>query len=252
LPLSETIRDGGYDVESIFVVASAGAVLSPSVKEKLEEVFPDVMIVNSFGSTETGHQGSAMPGSESGREGRPSFEMDATNTVLDEDLKPLSPGDGRIGRLARSGRVPVGYYKDEEKTRERFVTVDGVRWVLPGDFATIEEDGRITVYGRGANCINTGGEKVFPEEVESALKGHPAVMDCLVVGLPDERWGQRVAAVIEPRPGETIDFASVDAHVRKHVAAYKCPKEVFVCEKVERRARVCPAPARTRRCAPLC
>jgi acyl-CoA synthetase (AMP-forming)/AMP-acid ligase II len=154
--------------------------------------------------------------------------MDETNTVLDENLKPLLPGDGQIGRLARSGRLPVGYYKDEEKTRERFVVVDNVRWVLPGDFATIEEDGRITVYGRGANCINTGGEKVFPEEVEEALKSHPDVYDALVVGVDDPKWMQRVVAVVQPRNDARPSLEDLQTHCRTVVAGYKIPRELFL------------------------
>ncbi len=225
---------GKYDLESLFAIASAGAVLSPVVKDQLQELLPDTMVLNNFGSTETGHQGSAMPGEETGREGRPSFFMDESNTVFDDDLKPIEPGSGKIGRLARGGRIPLGYYKDPEKTAERFVEIDGVRWVLPGDFATIEDDGRVTVYGRGSVCINSGGEKVFPEEVEEALKSHPDVFDALVVGVPDEKWMQRVAAVVQPRPGKTPDLESIQTHCRKHVAGYKIPRQVHLVDTVQR------------------
>jgi acyl-CoA synthetase (AMP-forming)/AMP-acid ligase II len=161
--------------------------------------------------------------------------MDAgTNAVFDDDNRPLAPGSGQIGWLARGGRVPLGYYKDEEKTRARFVAIDGVRWVLPGDRATVEVDGRITVFGRGSGCINTGGEKVFPEEVEEVLKSHPDVFDALVVGIEDERWMQRVAAVVEPRRGRAPTLEELQEHCRKHVAGYKAPRQLALVDKVHR------------------
>ncbi|HMJ10078.1 MAG TPA: acyl-CoA synthetase [Polyangiaceae bacterium] len=224
-----------YNTGSLFVIASAGAVLSPTIKEQLRAVFPDIMLVNSFGSTEAGHQGSALPGAEIGVEGRPSFYMDAeTNAVFDDERRPIQPGSGKIGWLARGGRVPLGYYKDTEKTAERFVTIDGKRWVLPGDFATVEADGRITVFGRGSHCINTGGEKVFPEEVEEALKSHPDVFDALVVGVEDPRWMQRVAAVVEARPGKQLTLDELQQHCRERIAGYKIPRQVSLVERVMR------------------
>jgi acyl-CoA synthetase (AMP-forming)/AMP-acid ligase II len=230
-----TSSERKYDTSSLMVIASAGAVLSPTVKEQLRAALPNVMVLNNFGSTEAGHQGAAMPGSETGADGRPAFYMDAaTNAVFDDDHRPIEPGSGTIGWLARGGRVPVGYYKDEEKTRARFVTVDGVRWVLPGDRATVEADGRITVYGRGSGCINTGGEKVFPEEIEEVLKSHPDVFDALVVGIDDERWMQRVAAVVEPRSGRSPTLDEVQTHCRKHLAGYKVPRELKIVDKVQR------------------
>jgi len=236
-PIVEALnaKSDDTDVSSLMVVASAGAVLSPTVKEQLSQALGGAMVLNSFGSTESGHQGSAMPGSETGQEGRPSFFMDPnTNAVFDDDLKPVEPGSGKLGRLARGGRLPLGYYKDTEKTDQRFITIDGKRWVLAGDFATVEADGRITVYGRGSVCINTGGEKVFPEEVEETLKGHPDVYDALVVGIEDERWMQRVAAVVQPRDGAAPSIKSLQDHCREHVAGYKIPRDVIIVPKVER------------------
>ncbi len=220
---------------TLLIIASAGAVLSDTVKEQFQKTLGSIMIINSFGSSESGHAGHALPGMDKGKDGRASFKMDDTATVLDEaTFQPLERGSGQIGKYARSGRLPLGYYKDEAKTADTFKLINGKRHVIPGDYATIEADGRITLLGRGAVCINSGGEKIFPEEVESVLKAHPAIMDVLVVGLPDERWGQRVAAVIEGRPTATLDAASIEAHVRKHLAGYKCPKQLFVCPKVER------------------
>lgn len=224
-----------YDTGSLFVVASAGAVLSPTVKEQLRQVLPNIMVVNSFGSTEAGHQGSALPGADTGLDGRPSFFMDLqTNAVFDEGHRPIEPGSGKIGLIARGGRIPLGYYKDEAMTAARFVVIEGKRWVLPGDYGTVEPDGRITVFGRGSGCINTGGEKVFPEEVEEALKSHPDVFDALVVGVDDERWMQRVAAVVEPRPGQEPSLDALQQHCRARIAGYKLPRQLALVPKVAR------------------
>lgn len=218
------------DISSLFVVSSAGAIFSESVQQRIREILPMGLVLNSFGSTEAGHQGTAMPGTS----GRLTFTMDETCTVLDDDLRPLEPGSGEVGRLARSGRLPVGYYKDPEKTARTFKTLGGKRWVLPGDMATVEADGRIRVLGRGAVCINSGGEKVYPEEVEEALKAHPAIHDALVVGVPDDRWGERVAAVVSLRAGQQATADEVQEHARAHVAGYKTPREVHFVDAVPR------------------
>jgi acyl-CoA synthetase (AMP-forming)/AMP-acid ligase II len=225
----------GRKTPRLMIIASAGAILSDAVKDEIKQKCGSVMIINSFGSSESGNSGHAMPGMDKGTEGRVSFRMDDTAAVFDEESwTRIEKGSGKVGKYARTGRLPLGYYKDAQKTADTFRELEGKRWCIPGDYATVEVDGRITLFGRGAVCINSGGEKIFPEEVESALKGHPDVMDVLVVGLPDERWGQRVAAVIEPRPGATLAFASIDEHIRKLVAGYKCPRQVFACSKVER------------------
>jgi len=155
-------------------------------------------------------------------------------TVLDEDGHPIEPGSGKIGMVARSGRLPLGYYKDPEKTAERFKELNGKRWVVPGDFATVEPDGRITFLGRGSKCINTGGEKVFPEEVEEALKAHPDIIDALVVGVPDPRFGSKVAAVFNTRGNKQLSLEDVQEHCRKHVAGYKIPRQIAITETVSR------------------
>jgi acyl-CoA synthetase (AMP-forming)/AMP-acid ligase II len=235
-PLVDALREanGKYDTSSLIVIASAGAILSDSVKEAMQEVLPSTMVLNNFGATETGHQGtSGAFGGEAGG-GRPSFFMDDSSTVIDDEGKPIEPGSGKMGKLARSGRLPIGYYNDPEKTRATFFEIDGKRWVVPGDLATVEADGRITVFGRGAVCINSGGEKIFPEEVESALKAHPAVMDAVVVGVPDERWGQRVAAIVETRPGHSVTLEILEAHCRTRIAGYKVPRQLTVVDKVAR------------------
>jgi acyl-CoA synthetase (AMP-forming)/AMP-acid ligase II len=154
--------------------------------------------------------------------------------VIDDEGKPVEPGSGKIGRIARSGNVPLRYHKDPEKTAATFITIDGVRYSIPGDFARVEEDGSVTLLGRGSNCINSGGEKIFPEEVEGALKSHPDVFDAIVVGVPDERFGSRVAAVVQPRPGKEPTLDELDAHVRKHIAGYKVPRELHLVDEMRR------------------
>jgi acyl-CoA synthetase (AMP-forming)/AMP-acid ligase II len=170
-------------------------------------------------------------------DGPPRFAVDAQTTVLDDDGSPVAPGSGVVGRLARRGRIPLGYWNDPEKTARTFPTVDGVRWAVPGDLATLEADGTVTVFGRGSVSINTGGEKVFPEEVESALKAHPSVFDAVVVGVPDERWGERVAAVVQPRHGageSDLDVDELAAHCRRHLAGYKVPRSLVLVDEVVR------------------
>jgi 3-oxocholest-4-en-26-oate---CoA ligase len=220
------------DVSSLFVISSAGAVLSPSVQHQLTDLFPNIMIVNAFGSSETGFNGSAAPGTaDKGL----IFQGNERTTVLDDDLKPVAPGSGVVGRVAQKRRVPVGYYKDPEKTAQTFIEIDGERWVLMGDMATVEEDGTITVFGRGSVCINTGGEKVYPEEVEAALKAHPAIFDAVVAGVPDQRFGERVAALIQVRseiPSPSTD--EVIEHCRTLLAGYKVPRVVVVVDEVLR------------------
>ena len=233
IPLIEELRAGGYDMSNLAVIASAGAILSASVQAEIEELLPDVMIINSFGTSESGDLGRAA-GDEDSHEGRPSFYMGDDVTVLDEDGNQIEPGSGKIGLVARSGRLPLGYYKDAEKTAERFKEFNGKRWVVPGDFATIEEDGRITFLGRGSKCINTGGEKVFPEEVEEALKAHPRIIDALVVGVPDPRFGSKVAAVFNTRESEQLSLEEVQQHCRKHIAGYKVPRQITITETVSR------------------
>jgi acyl-CoA synthetase (AMP-forming)/AMP-acid ligase II len=154
--------------------------------------------------------------------------------VLDDDLRPVHPGSGVVGRLATTGRIPLGYHRDEEKTAKTFVEVDGVRWVLPGDMATVEADGSVTVFGRGSLVVNTGGEKVYPEEVELALVSHPEVVDALVVGLPDDHWGERVVAVLEPVRGCRPSVEDLAAHCASQVARYKLPREVHLVDRVRR------------------
>jgi acyl-CoA synthetase (AMP-forming)/AMP-acid ligase II len=223
-----------YDTSSLIVIGSAGAVFSEAVKGELKKHLPNVFFIDSFGSTESGHTGSMTATRSASASGHPRFQMTDNVTVLDESRKPVRPGSGVIGLLARKGRLPLGYYKDPKKTAETFIEIDGERWVTPGDMATIDADGMITVFGRGAVCINSGGEKIFPEEVEEVLKSHPEIEDAIVVGVPDERWGQRVAAVIQPRASCEPAPRSIDAHCRKHIAGYKVPRDIHFVSKVQR------------------
>jgi len=233
-PLVEALGDDQRDVSSLTVILSGGAILSPAVKDALIEALPGCLVVDGFGASETGGQGQmvAVPGAAGTN---PRFSMDDQTTVLDDDLRPVAPGSGVVGRLARRGRVPLGYYKDPAKTAATFPVVDGVRWAVPGDLATIEDDGTITIFGRGSVSINTGGEKVYPEEVESALKGHPAVFDAVVVGVPDERWGQRVAAVVQVRDAAAAPTVEeLAAHARTTLAGYKVPRSVVIVDEILR------------------
>lgn len=235
MPIAEAavVKKAEIDTSSLFAMGSAGAVLSEAVKEQLREAFPGLIIIDSFGATETGHQGSMLEGSGHGAGEAPRFAMSDSNRVYGEDLKPVEPGSGVIGKLARRGYIPMGYYNDEAKTASTFVTIDGERWSMPGDLATVEADGTIQVFGRGTVCINTGGEKVFPEEVEAALKAHAAVADAVVVGVPDPNWGQRVAALVRLRSGCEATADDLKAHCRTKVAGYKTPRcFVFVDEVV--------------------
>jgi acyl-CoA synthetase (AMP-forming)/AMP-acid ligase II len=155
--------------------------------------------------------------------------------VLDEDLHVVAAGSDVIGKLARKGNIPLEYYKDPVKSAETFVTApDGTRYSIPGDFAMVEADGTITILGRGSVSINSGGEKIYPEEVESAVKSHPDVYDCTVVGVPDERWGQRVVAVVQPRAGATPTLESVQEHCRTLIAGYKVPRTLFTVDTIQR------------------
>ena len=162
--------------------------------------------------------------------------MNPTTKVLTEEGKPVAPGSGEMGLICNGGMVPLGYYKDEAKSAATFRTFDGVRYSIPGDFATVEADGSITLLGRGSACINSGGEKIFPEEVEEALKTHESVYDCLVVGLPDDRFGQKVTAVLSMADGARFDEAALAEHVRSRLAAYKAPRAFVLVDEVPRAA----------------
>ena len=230
-PVAKALASGGHDTSSLMAIASGGAPLTEGAKQALREQLPDVMFLDNYGASETGACGPSV----GGKEGTARFMMKPGITVLDDDLEPVSPGE--IGRLARSGHIPLGYYNDPEKTATTFFTdAAGTRWSIPGDFASLEEDGTIVLLGRGSLMINTGGEKVYPEEVEVALKDHPDVYDAVVVGLPDERFGERVAAVVAPRPGAAVTLEELTEHCRGRLAGYKLPRQIQVVDEVQRTA----------------
>jgi 3-oxocholest-4-en-26-oate---CoA ligase len=220
------------DVSSCRVLLSGGAILSPSVKQALVERLPGTLVVDGYGASETGGQGQSITVAGSEIAGAPRFTMDADTMVLDDDLAPAAPGV--VGKLARRGHVPLGYYKDGAKTAATFPVIDGVRWSVPGDHAVLGDDGMITLLGRGSVSINTGGEKVYPEEVEAALKSHASVHDAIVVGVPDARWGERVVAVVQPRTGMDVSLTALQEHANHHVARYKVPRGVVVVDEIVR------------------
>jgi acyl-CoA synthetase (AMP-forming)/AMP-acid ligase II len=233
-PLVEALdeMDPPPDLSALTVVLSGGAVLSPSVKTAWIEHLPGAFLVDGFGASETGGQGLSVSAAGAALETAPRFEVNDETSVLGDDLRPVAPGV--IGVLARRGHVPLGYYHDPEKSAATFPVVDGIRWAAPGDHARIEDDGTITVLGRGSVSINTGGEKVYPEEVESALKSHPSVLDAVVVGVPGGRWGERVTAVIQPRPGATPTLDELAAHTRARLASYKVPRAMVLVDEIVR------------------
>jgi acyl-CoA synthetase (AMP-forming)/AMP-acid ligase II len=236
IPLADALEAAPdrHDTSSMFVIGSGGALLSPSTKDRLSKLLPAVMIVDGFGSSETGTMGSKTSTADGGPATGPRFTVNEQTAVLDENLQPVAPGSGATGRLARRGHIPLGYHNDPEKTAATFVEFEGVRWVLPGDMATVEEDGTVVLLGRGSGSINTGGEKVYPEEVEAALKAHQDVVDAVVVGVPDERWGERVTAVVQPVPGASPTVEDLQTHCRTLIAGYKVPRAVCIVEQVER------------------
>jgi acyl-CoA synthetase (AMP-forming)/AMP-acid ligase II len=231
-PLIEALTEGGYDTSSLVAVSSSAALFSPVVREACLAALPNVVFTDAIGASETGFTGISFVSAGSQTRGGPTVMPGPDTVVIDEHGRRVGPGE--TGRLARGGHVPLGYYKDPVKTAAMFAEVDGERFVVPGDWARVEEDGSITLLGRGNVCINTGGEKVFPEEVEGAIKEHPDVFDSLVIGIPDERLGQRVAAIVQPRPGANLDLAALEAVVRRNVAGYKVPRTVWLTDEIGR------------------
>ncbi|TDZ76099.1 Long-chain-fatty-acid--CoA ligase FadD19 [Mycobacteroides salmoniphilum] len=230
----DTDKGRARDLSSLWVLASSAALFSQTVKERYLELLPNRMITDAIGSSETGTGGLSSVAKGQMHPGGPTVKISSTTTVIDEEGNPIEPGSGVRGLIAKSGHIPVGYLKDEKKTAETFKTFNGVRYAIPGDWATVEADGTVTMLGRGSVSINTGGEKVFPEEVESVLKGHPAVFDAVVVGVPDEKWGQHVGAVIAVRDGVPLTFEGLDSHARKEIAGYKVPRSVWIVDTVKR------------------
>lgn len=225
-----------WDLSSLRLLGSGGSIMSGGVKDGLMAAIPSVLaIVEGIGSSESPAQAVAV----TTRSGAPSasltFAAKAETIVVDDALRPVAPGRGVVGRLATRGRVPLGYYKDPERSAQTFVEIDGERWSLPGDMATIDADGTVHLLGRGSLCINTGGEKVYPEEVEAVLKVHPDVADAVVLGAPDDRLGQRVVAIVMPTPGRRApDLGTLQTHCRTQLAGYKVPRVLHVVDEIAR------------------
>lgn len=232
-PLLDGLKQRSYDLSRLFVIGSGGAILSPHYKQALLEAIPHATVVDGFGASETGAHGShASRAGESVQTGQ--FAMRSTTVLRDDFSGELALGSAESGWLARSGHVPLGYYKDAAKTARTFPVVNGVRYAAPGDHARLNADGSVVVLGRGSVCINSGGEKIYPEEVEQVLRKHPAIYDAVVVGTPDERFGEQVTAVVQLRDGERIDHADVARFASEHLARYKLPKTTVVVDEMVR------------------
>jgi fatty-acyl-CoA synthase len=224
---------GAYNLDSVLMIASSGVMWSHEVKEGLLRHKPGMILFDSLGSTEAvGMAGSAATAADNPDTAK--FTIGERVKVFTDDDKEVEPGSGDIGRLAVGGFIPLEYYKDPEKSARTFRTIDGIRYSLPGDYATVDADGAIHLLGRGTVCINSGGEKIFPEEVEEVLKLHPSIRDAVCVGIPNERFGEAVTAVVEPQADAPIDEDDVIKHVKQHIAAYKAPRHVVVVPTIGR------------------
>lgn len=240
IPLLDALRDnpGKWDLSSVFSIGSGGAVFSEAKQAEFKKAFPNCFLMNTFGSSESGQMG-ADSGQKKDKDnaglGNVTKSPFMDVIIVDGVDKPRHAKPGETGIFSRSGYIPRGYYNDAKKTAETFIDVDGKTWLLTGDASKLEEDGlSITIFGRGSNCINSGGEKIFPEEVEQALKAHPDIYDCLVVATPHERFGSQVAAVVSVRGGKNLSLENVQTEARKHIAGYKIPRELHIALEIKR------------------
>lgn len=241
IPLLDALKQNPnrWDLSSMFSIGSGGAVFSESKQQEFKKVFPNCFITNAFGSSESGQMG-ADSGSKKGSGDSAGLGNIVKSPFMDVIVTegegaPRHARPGEDGIFSRSGYIPLGYYNDEKKTAETFIKVDGVTWLLTGDSAKLEGDGQsITVFGRGSNCINSGGEKIFPEEVEQAIKSHPDVYDCLVVATPHERWGNQVTAVVSTRNGAKLSLDEIQKETRKLIADYKVPRQLHLADEIVR------------------
>ncbi len=226
---------GRWDLSGLTVVLSGGATLSAPVRRTLLHHLPWTVVVDSYGTSETGGQASAVhaPGMRDQTTLR-TFEPRAETAVLDDDLRPVEPGSATVGRVARRGHVPLRYHGDPERSAATFPTIAGERWALTGDQAQVRSDGSIVLLGRGSSTINSGGEKIHPEEIEAVLREHPAVHDAVVVGVADPRWGERVTALIAPRRGHVVGMRALTQHCRAKLADFKTPKAVVLVDRIRR------------------
>jgi fatty-acyl-CoA synthase len=224
---------GKWDLSSMFMIASSGVMFSEESKQGLLGHNPTMMIIDAFSSSEAVGMGQSIS-TAGGKSDTAKFMLGENTKVITEDGRAVEPGSGETGRVAVGGFQPIGYYKDPEKTAATFITFEGKRYSCPGDWATVEADGSLTLLGRGSVCINTGGEKVFPEEVEEVLKTHPTVADAVAVGVPDEKFGEAITAVVEATPGADLDAGVLIAHVKSKLASYKAPKHVVPVDSIGR------------------
>ena len=224
---------GRWDLASVMLMASSGVMWSQESKDALLRHHPAMILVDAFSSSEAIGLGQSVS-TAGGSSATAKFSLGESARVITDDGRDLEPGSGEIGRVAVRGYTPIGYYKDPEKSAATFVRIDGHTYSIPGDYATIEADGSLTLLGRGSVCINTGGEKVFPEEVEEALKTHPAVHDSVVVGLPDDKFGEAITAVVEPQPGSELDEDEMINHVKASLASFKAPKRIVAIDTIGR------------------
>lgn len=232
-PLIDQLRTQSYDLSNLRVIGSGGAILSPSLKREILALIPDVIVVDGFGSSETGAQGSSAM--SAGSDAPPAFKMDEHTFVLDDSLtRQLQVGEEDLGWLARTGHIPLGYHGDADKTSRTYRWVGDTRYAIPGDRARLDANGEILVLGRDSVCINTGGEKVFAEEVELALKQHAAVHDVLVIGTPNERFGQQVTAVVALRPGMQASDEELRETAARELSRFKLPRAFVYVDSVLR------------------
>jgi fatty-acyl-CoA synthase len=224
---------GRHDLSALRLLVSSGVMWSPPVKQGLLQHLPQAILMDSFGSSEAVGFGTELTTKDSNvRLGQ--FRLGPNCKVFTPEGREVEPGSGEAGFVARSGPIPEGYYKDEKKSAETFRVIDGRRWSIPGDWCTVNADGTLELHGRGSVCINSGGEKIYPEEVEETLKLHPAVSDAVVVGVPDERWGEAVTALVELQAGARADAASLREFVKQRLAAYKTPKAIVLAKSIGR------------------
>ncbi|GAC1319521.1 MAG: acyl-CoA synthetase [Acidimicrobiales bacterium] len=234
-PMLEALdqNPGRWDLSKLLVISSSGVMWSQEVKEGLLKHIPHAFLFDSLGSSEAVGLAASVSAAGAAAD-TASFQLGEAVKVLTEDGRIVAPGSDEIGMVGIPGYIPVGYYKDEEKSAKTFRTVEGVRYSVPGDFATVDASGKIHLLGRGSVVINTGGEKVFPEEVEEALKQHPAVIDAVAVGVPDERFGEIICALVEPVGGEPVDETAIIEFVRTKLARYKAPRRVLAVASIGR------------------
>lgn len=220
-----------YDISSLAMMISSGAMWSKDSKDGLLTHNPKMMLIDAYGSSEGIGLGTSITTAKGTKE-TAKFTLGPKTKLFTEDFTEVAPGSGQSGMVANGGSIPIGYYKDPEKSAKTFPVIDGVRYSIPGDWATADADGTLNLLGRGNQCINSGGEKIFPEEVEEALKTHPEVVDALVIGVADEKWGQAVTALIALR--KPTDDLHLSGHVKQSIAAYKTPKHYLVVDAVPR------------------